>query len=126
MGMATAPAMSKGPATRETEPFLSATVGKKVVMAATGLILFGFVIVHMLGNLQVYMGADALDAYGLFLHTFLHGGGIWLFRAVLLTALLLHIWAMTSLTLTNRRAREVGYRVWRPRESTYASRTMRW
>jgi succinate dehydrogenase / fumarate reductase, cytochrome b subunit len=124
--MPTAPAMSRGRATRETESLLATTVGKKVVMAVTGLILFGFVIVHMLGNLQVYVGPEAINSYGLSLQTFLHGGGIWLFRAVLLTAVLLHIWAMTALTLANRRAREVGYREWKARESTYASRTMRW
>ena len=124
--MPTATAMSKGRATSDTESFLSATVGKKVVMALTGLILFGFVIGHMLGNLQLYMGAEALNAYALFLRTFLHGGGIWIARTVLLVAVLLHIWAMTSLTLVNRRARDVGYRQWKPRESTYASRTMRW
>ncbi len=124
--MPTATAMSKGRATGETESFLSATVGKKVVMAATGLILFGFVIGHMLGNLQLYMGAEALNAYALFLRTFLHGGGIWIARTVLLASVVLHIWAMTSLTLVNRRARAVGYRQWKPRESTYASRTMRW
>ncbi len=124
--MPTATAMSKGRATGETESFLSATVGKKVVMAATGLILFGFVIGHMLGNLQLYMGAEALNAYALFLRTFLHGGGIWIARTVLLASVVLHLWAMTSLTLVNRRARAVSYRQWKPRESTYASRTMRW
>jgi succinate dehydrogenase / fumarate reductase cytochrome b subunit len=124
--MAAAPALSQRRATSEPEPFLTTTVGKKVVMAVTGVILFGFVIVHMLGNLQVYMGAEAINAYGVSLHTLLHGGGIWLFRAVLLTAVLLHIWAMTALTLANRRARGVGYREWKARESTYASRTMRW
>jgi succinate dehydrogenase / fumarate reductase, cytochrome b subunit len=124
--MPTAPAMSRGRATGETQSLLATTVGKKVVMAVTGLILFGFVIVHMLGNLQVYVGPEAINSYGLSLRTLLHGGGIWLFRAVLLTAVLLHIWAMTALTLANRRAREVGYREWKARESTYASRTMRW
>ncbi len=124
--MPTAAAMSKGGATAETEPFLTGTVGKKVVMAITGVILFGFVIVHMLGNLQLYAGPEALNAYGAFLHTFLHGAGIWIFRVVLLAAVLLHIWAMASLTLVNRRARQVGYRQWKAHESTYASRTMRW
>ena len=124
--MPTAPAMSKGGAIGGMETFISTTVGKKVVMAVTGLILFGFVIVHMLGNLQVYMGAEAINAYGVTLHTLLHGAGIWLFRVVLLGAVLLHICAMAGLTLANRRAREVGYREWRARESTYASRTMRW
>jgi succinate dehydrogenase / fumarate reductase, cytochrome b subunit len=124
--MPTAPAMSKGRAAREAEHFLTTTVGKKVVMAFTGLILFGFVIVHMLGNLQLYVSAEAINDYGLSLRTLLHGAGIWLFRAVLLAAVLLHIWAMTALTLANRRARGVAYREWKARESTYASRTMRW
>ncbi len=124
--MPTAPAMSKGHATAESEPFLTATVGKKLVMAVTGVILFGFVIVHMLGNLQLYAGSEALNAYGLFLHTFLHGAGIWIFRAILLTAVVLHIWAMGALTLVNHRARPVAYRRWKARDSTYASRTMRW
>ncbi|HMK72030.1 MAG TPA: succinate dehydrogenase cytochrome b subunit, partial [Myxococcaceae bacterium] len=110
----------------ETEAFLHSTVGKKMVMAVTGLILFGFVIAHMLGNLQVYLGAEALNDYGHFLHTFLHGAGIWIFRAVMLTAVLLHIWAMGSLTVANMRARPVGYREWKARTSTYSSRTMRW
>jgi len=124
--MPTATAMSKGHDTSQAESFLSATVGKKVVMAVTGLILFGFVIGHMLGNLQLYLGADALNAYALFLRSFLHGGGIWIARTVLLVSVLLHLWAMGSLSLVNRRAREVAYRQWKPRESTYASRTMRW
>ena len=124
--MPTAQAMSKREPTGATESFLVSTVGKKLVMAVTGIVLFGFVIVHMLGNLQVYMGAEPINAYGLFLHSFLHGAGIWLFRSVLLVAVLLHIWAMTALTVANRRARGVGYREWKARESTYASRTMRW
>ena len=123
--MTDAPAQTRGPALGETEPLLAATVGKKLVMAVTGVVLFGFVIVHMVGNLQVYLGAEAINEYGHFLHTFFHGAGIWIFRAVLLAAVLLHIWAMTSLTFTNRRAREVGYRRWTARESSYASRTMR-
>ncbi len=124
--MPTAPAMSKGHAPAQADHFLATTVSKKVVMAVTGVILFGFVIAHMLGNLQLYLGAEAINAYGLSLRTLLHGAGLWLVRAVLLVAVLLHIWAMTALTLTNRRARQVGYREWTARESTYASRTMRW
>lgn len=119
-------AMSTERPGEHTEAFLRSTVGKKMVMAVTGLVLFGFVIAHMLGNLQVYLGAESLNAYGHFLHTFLHGGGIWVFRAVMLTAVLLHIWAMGSLTVANRRARPVGYREWKARTATYSSRTMRW
>ena len=102
------------------------SIGKKVVMAVTGLILFGFVIGHMTGNLLVFLGAKALNDYSLSLRDFLHGAGLWIARAVLLVSVVLHIWAAYSLTMMNRAARPVGYREWKARESTYASRTMRW
>ena len=95
-------------------------------MAASGLVLYGFVVAHLLGNLQVYMGPEAINAYGKFLHEFLHGQGLYLARAVLLVSVLLHIWAAFALTRQNASARPVGYREWQARESTYASRTMAW
>jgi succinate dehydrogenase / fumarate reductase cytochrome b subunit len=95
-------------------------------MAASGLVLYGFVVAHMLGNLQVFMGREAINAYGAFLHGFLHGQGLYLARGVLLLAVLLHIWAALLLTLANLAARPVGYREWQARESSYASRTMVW
>ena len=58
-------------------PFVASTVGRKVLMAATGVILFGFVVGHFLGNLTLYAGPAAINHYSVFLHTFLHGGGIW-------------------------------------------------
>ncbi|MFN7959607.1 MAG: succinate dehydrogenase cytochrome b subunit [Holophagaceae bacterium] len=106
--------------------FLASSVGRKVVMAATGIVLFGFVTVHMIGNTQAYMGAESFNAYAKFLHSMLHGGGIWIFRAVLLAAAGLHIWAAVSLTLDNQAARPVGYRAQQSVASTWASRTMRW
>ena len=60
--------------------FFGSSIGKKVVMAATGLVLFGFVVGHMIGNLQIYLGAEALNEYAEFLRHFLHGQGIWLAR----------------------------------------------
>ncbi len=95
-------------------------------MAASGLLLYGFVVVHMIGNLQVYLGPEAINAYGAFLHGFLHGQGLYLARGVLLLATALHVWAAVSLTRTNLKARHVGYREWQARESSYASRTMTW
>ncbi len=106
--------------------FFGSTVGKKVVMAVTGLVLFGFVIGHMVGNLTVYLGPKAMNEYAEFLQTFLHGGGIWIARLGLLAAAAGHIWAMWSLTLTNNAARPVPYRQVTHRASTYASRAMRW
>ncbi|MBZ5666608.1 MAG: succinate dehydrogenase cytochrome b subunit [Acidobacteriia bacterium] len=101
-------------------------VGRKVMMAVTGIVLFCFVVGHMLGNLQVFLGPAALDSYAVFLREFLHGGGLWLARTVLLASVGLHIWAATSLTLESWAARPIGYRMQRWRESTYASRTMVW
>ncbi|HXN54907.1 MAG TPA: succinate dehydrogenase cytochrome b subunit [Myxococcales bacterium] len=105
--------------------FVGSSIGKKVIMATTGLILFGFVIGHMIGNLQVYLGSKVLNDYSIFLREFAHGAGLWVARAVLLAAVLLHIWSAYALTMMNRAARPIGYRDWTPRESTYASRTMR-
>lgn len=111
---------------RSAAPFLESSVGRKVIMAVTGTLLFGFVTVHMLGNLQAYMGATVMNHYAEFLKGMLHGGGIWVFRAVLLTAAVLHGWAALSLTLANQAARPVGYRAQTYQASTWASRTMRW
>ena len=104
--------------------FLGSSIGKKVVMALTGLILFGFVIVHLLGNLQVFEGPGTLDEYGAALRRF--PGILWTLRLTLLAAMLAHIWAATSLTLLNRAARPQAYRERAYREATLASRTMRW
>jgi succinate dehydrogenase / fumarate reductase cytochrome b subunit len=80
----------------------------------------------MVGNLQVYLGPEAFNRYAELLREILHGWGLWIARIGLLVAVLLHIWAATSLTLDNRTARPVGYKTQAWREATYASRTMRW
>lgn len=102
------------------------TIGRKIIMALTGMALFGFVIAHMIGNLQVYLGPGPINEYGENLRLVLHGAGIWIARGGLLAAAVLHIWSATSLTLQNRAARPQGYRKQQWNESTYASRTMRW
>ncbi|HEY2798680.1 MAG TPA: succinate dehydrogenase cytochrome b subunit [Thermoanaerobaculia bacterium] len=109
-----------------TSTFWRSSIGRKVVMAVTGAILFGFVLGHLAGNLTVYLGPEALNGYAVFLRQFLHGAGLWIARAVLLLAVILHIWSATSLTLSSRAARPIGYRERQWVESTYASRTMRW
>jgi succinate dehydrogenase / fumarate reductase cytochrome b subunit len=129
---------------RKRKPFLvdlySTAVGKKYVMAITGLIGVGFVVVHMIGNLKIYLGLVNhsgereydIDVYGEFLRelavpllprTYV----LWGLRLVLIGALLLHLHAAYSLTMMNRRARPVGYQS--PRHyvaANFASRTMRW
>jgi succinate dehydrogenase / fumarate reductase cytochrome b subunit len=106
--------------------FFSSTIGKKVVMAVTGLVGYGFVIAHMAGNLQVYLGPGPMNAYAESLREILHGAGLWIARGVLLAAVALHVWAATSLTLESLAARPVGYRKAQRRESSYASRSMVW
>jgi len=104
----------------------SSTLGKKIVMAATGVILVGFVIAHMSGNLLLFVGPDALNEYGRWLRTLLHGAGLWIARAVLLVAVVLHVWSAWALTRAAHAARPVAYKQLTPDASTYASRTMRW
>jgi len=104
--------------------FLGSSIGRKLVMAVTGIVLFGFVVGHMLGNLQVYLGPHALNAYAESLRKV--PALLWGVRLLLLVSVALHIWAATSLTLDNRRARPRGYRARRYQEATYASRTMVW
>ncbi len=107
-------------------PYVSSTIARKAVMAVTGLILFVFVLGHLVGNLTLYLGPEAINGYGRFLRTVAHGGALWVVRAALLAAVVLHIWSATSLTLDSWAARPKGYKRWTARDSTYASRTMRW
>ena len=110
----------------KAQSFLRSSLGLKIVMALTGLVLFGFVIGHMIGNLQVYLGPVVFNHYAELLRELGHGMALWIARAGLLVAVGLHIWSAWRLTLMNNAARPVGYRETERRESTYASRTMRW
>jgi len=106
-------------------------VGKKVVMAVTGIVLVGFVIAHMLGNLKVFLGAEAINAYAVFLREMgepllPYGLLLWVARIILLTSVALHIVAAVQLTRMNWTARPQGYQTKQPVAATYASRTMRW
>lgn len=104
--------------------FYETSVGKKMVMGLTGFIVFGFVVAHILGNLQVFRGPDKINAYAEFLHNL--GGFLWVFRVGLLVSVILHIVAATQVTLQSLSARPTRYKVRRYRETTYAARTMRW
>lgn len=111
-------------------------VGKKAVMAVTGIILFGFVLIHMIGNLKLYEpgeinGQRYLDAYGYFLRhvgepALPAHGALWIARAVLLAAVVLHMWAAWQVTRMSRDARPKSYAMRRPVKMSYASRTLRW
>ncbi len=104
--------------------FYRSTVGKKVLMAVTGVILFGFVTGHMLGNLQIYLGAERLNHYAELLHKNL--AMLWAVRCALLLSVLVHLVAAAQVWLRSRRSRPVGYRVFRQGAVDYAARTMIW
>jgi succinate dehydrogenase / fumarate reductase cytochrome b subunit len=104
--------------------FWASTIGKKIVMAITGAMMFGFIIAHLAGNLQVYEGPAKLNAYGAFLHSI--GELLWPLRIVLIIAITLHIIATVQLALRKKRARPVGYSRKEAIASSYASRTMYW
>src|SRR3954469_19687494 len=105
--------------------FYRSTIGKKIIMAVTGLIGIGFVIVHMAGNLQVFVGAEKINAYGALLHGPL-AELTWLLRIVLIVAVVLHVLMAWQLTQRAAAARAAGHHVRQPQVSTLASRTMRW
>ena len=104
--------------------FWQTTVGKKVIMAVTGIILFGFVVGHLLGNLQIYLGAEKLNHYAEALKNL--APLLWGTRIVLLISVILHIWSSFQLWLLQREARPIGYVKKQNLNSTYASRVMYW
>jgi succinate dehydrogenase / fumarate reductase cytochrome b subunit len=104
--------------------FYKAAIGKKIVMGATGLLGVGFVIGHMAGNLLVFRGPEAINAYAHFLQS--TGELLWIVRLVLIGAVILHVVAAYQLTMQNRAARPIGYVKREPQVSTIAARTMRW
>lgn len=99
-------------------------VGRKLVMAATGLPMAAFAAVHLLGNASLYYGPDAMNSYARALHRF--SSLIWAFRLFMLSMLSLHVFYGIRLTLENRAAKPQGYAVKKNLESTFASRNMIW
>lgn len=100
------------------------TIGKKMVMAVTGVILFGFIIGHMIGNLQVFIGPKVMNEYGKFIHD--NKTLLWGTRGVLLVALGAHVVTAMQLALRNRAARPVAYKKKANVVTSYAARTMLW
>jgi succinate dehydrogenase / fumarate reductase cytochrome b subunit len=101
------------------------SVGKKVIMAVTGLIMVAYLITHVLANLLVFQGPANINAYSALLHG--TGGALWAARAVLLAALVLHVIAAVQLAARQYEARPAGYAGGRePQVSTWASRSIRW
>jgi succinate dehydrogenase / fumarate reductase cytochrome b subunit len=107
--------------------FYEAPIGKKAVMAITGVMLVGYVFAHLLGNLQIYSSdAEQINRYAGFLHNPANAAALWAARSVLLLAVALHIIAAIQLWLQNRAARPVGYVKKADLPASYAARTMIW
>jgi succinate dehydrogenase / fumarate reductase cytochrome b subunit len=106
--------------------FYEAPIGKKVIMAITGVILFGYVVAHLLGNLQIYGDPQQINKYAAFLHNPANAGLLWIARTALLVAVIMHIVASVQLWKLKSDARPVAYVKKDDAAATYASRTMMW
>ena len=98
------------------------SLGKKYIMAVSGFVLFLFVVGHLLGNLQIFLGLEAINRYGDFLQSNVEI--LWPVRIFLLCMIGLHIWSAIKLSIENKAARPVPYANWSPTVAAYASRTM--
>jgi len=102
--------------------FYQASIGKKAVMAVTGVVLFGYLVGHLAGNMQVYLGAEQMDRYATFLHSM--PVLLWGVRALLVACVVLHIMASLQLQKLKLDARPTGYVKKEAIESSLASRSM--
>ena len=107
------------------------SIGKKWLMALSSLVLFLYIILHLVGNLKIFFGSDPFNHYAEWLRVagtplVPDQGVLWIFRVLLLVAIFVHIGAYVQLWLRTRRARGTRYRVYRPQVFSYASRTMMW
>ena len=102
--------------------FWNTSNGKKAVMAVSGAALFGFVLVHLAGNLQIFEGPDKFNGYAHALHEL--GALLWVARIGLLIMVGLHIWSTIQLAVVKSRARPISYVKYKSSSSTYASRSM--
>ncbi len=103
---------------------LSNTVGRKLLMACTGLMMVLFVIVHLLGNSSIFVGPDGINAYAEKLHSL--GPLVWIFRAFMFVMLAFHVWLGIELTLENSAANPSKYAVKKMLKATFAGETMIW
>ncbi|MDP0490013.1 MAG: succinate dehydrogenase cytochrome b subunit [Verrucomicrobiota bacterium JB023] len=111
--------------TRSLCAFWNSSIGKKIVVAVTGLIFIAFLAGHLIGNLLVFVGQEAFNEYAHWLHHLGHGGAIWAARIVLLGSLVLHVVATVSLTRANRAARP-SYAKEDTIQASRSSRVMIW
>ncbi|WP_084703803.1 succinate dehydrogenase cytochrome b subunit [Phaeacidiphilus oryzae] len=109
----------------------SSTIGKKAVMAVTGVVMLLFLVVHMYGNLKIFFGAAAFDDYAAWMRTIgepvlHHSWYLWIQRVVLVLCVVLHAVSAWQLSRRDIRARRTGYQHAQPSGPSFATRTMRW
>lgn len=117
-------ATALGLADGRSERFYDSTIGKKAVMAISGIVLFLFVIAHMIGNLQFFEGPEKMAAYARLLRV--EPGLLWAARIILLIMVIAHIWSATLLAIRKSQARPQRYVKKKAVASSYAARTMYW
>ncbi len=101
---------------------LQSTVGRKILMAVTGLLLVGFITMHLLGNLSVFAGPDGINAYAEHLHSL--GPLVWVFRLIMLVLFVVHITLGIQLSLENRTATPTNYAIKNRLKTTFSSESM--
>ena len=111
--------------TRSAAAYWNSSIGKKLVVAITGLAMVVFLAGHLTGNMLIYAGKEAFDEYAKFLHEAGHGALIWVARAGLLVVLVLHVWATILLTRENKAARQ-AYQYKATIQASKSSRIMIW
>ena len=106
----------------QTRSLCRSTIGLKFLVALSGLFMLLFLVVHLLGNLEIFSGPDATNQYGVMLRTF--PKVLWAARILLIIAVVTHVWVTIVLTRRNAQAREQSYALKRSRKATLSSRTM--
>lgn len=112
--------------TRSAAAYWNSSIGKKLVVAVTGLAMVLFLAGHLTGNLLIYAGKEAFDEYAKFLHEAGHGALIWVARIGLIVVLVLHVWATILLTRENKAARKEEYACKATIQASKSSRIMIW
>lgn len=104
--------------------FYDSSIGKKILIALTGTVLVGFLLGHLIGNLLIFAGKDAINEYGHFLQTVGHGMGVWVARVVIFGSIILHVILTVQVTKRNRASREQKYGKEHTQVASKSSRTM--
>jgi succinate dehydrogenase / fumarate reductase, cytochrome b subunit len=119
---AASPTQTKREASNPFIAFCQSSIGKKIIVGVTGVYLIVFITGHMLGNLEIYLGQDHVNAYAQFLQGL--GPILWLERAILIAAVVIHIVVTIQLSVENRAARPQKYAHYNYQAAKPSSRTM--